>query len=80
MEERLPWSEIEKRFPRQWVELVDFEWPPTEPHPTGGVVISHSADRAEFDKQLLANPPGSSAIIKVGIKCLALKKNGLNGA
>ena len=40
MEKKLTWEEIKKHYNQEWVELVDYDWPDTEPYPRDGVVRS----------------------------------------
>ena len=30
MEKKLTWEEISRRYDKQWVELVDYDWPEEE--------------------------------------------------
>ncbi len=41
--EKLPISEIQRRYPDEWVVLVDYDFPNMEL--TAGVVVAHSPDR-----------------------------------
>lgn len=64
--QKLTWTEINERYPNEWVELVDYEWDETEPDPKSGVVRVHSKNRKEFDKLICTNPPDDSALVFVG--------------
>lgn len=67
--ERLTWQEIEERFDREWVELVDYDWPEGDHSPKGGVVRTHSANKKEFYRLANQEPvPPDSAILFVGKK------------
>lgn len=66
MDERLTWEAICERYDRQWVELVDYDWPEEDAHPRSGVVRVHAATRAEFDDQADIDPPRDSAHVFVG--------------
>jgi hypothetical protein len=66
MKEKLTWQEIEKRYWHQWVQLVDFDWPDTEPWPTSAVVRVHAADKREFNKLAAQDRPRSTATLFVG--------------
>lgn len=64
--EKLSWEEIQKRYPDEWVELIDCDWDETEPDPRSGVVRVHSKDRKEFHKLVLQDSPAESALVYVG--------------
>lgn len=49
MNEKLTWDEIKRRYPDEWVALVDYEWPEMR-HVTEGVVYAHSPSRDELHK------------------------------
>lgn len=66
MAEKLPWEEIKKRYPEQWVELIDFEWDEFEPDPRSGVVRYSSKQRKELHDQFMNNPIDDSAIVYTG--------------
>ena len=66
MNEKLTWNEIEAKYDREWVELVDYDWNETESYPEMGVVRVHSNTRDEFDRLTANNPPENSAYIFVG--------------
>lgn len=66
MAERLTWDEIKKRYNREWVELVDYDWPVEEENPRSGTVRVHSSDRAEFYRLAAIDAPFDSAIVYVG--------------
>ena len=62
----LTWSEIEKTYPNEWVQLVDCEWPEGEPRPVAGRVRIHAASRKEFNKLVLEADPIDAARVYVG--------------
>lgn len=62
----MTWSEIEKEFNHEWVELVDCDWPEEEIHPRSGTVRVHSKSRNEFYEHVLKLPPVDSSILFVG--------------
>ena len=66
MSKSLSWNEIEQLFDRQWIELVDYNWPEGKPFPISGTVRVHSADRKEFYKLAKSEAPVDSAILFVG--------------
>lgn len=66
MEKKLTWDEIKKLYDKQWVELVDYDWPEEEIYPRAGVVRAHSLDRAEFYNQVGKDAPVDSAIVFIG--------------
>lgn len=66
MTERLTWEEIRKRYPDQWVELVDFEWDEFEPDPRSGVVRLSAKKRKDIHSQYMKDPVDISAIIYTG--------------
>jgi len=67
MTKRLTWEEIEGRYNREWVELVDYDWPDEEPDPRAGVVRVHAKTRDEFDNLVAKEPPIDSAFVFVGV-------------
>lgn len=66
IEEKLTWEEIESRYWHQWVQLIDFDWPDTEPWPTSAVVRVHSADKREFNTLAAKDRPRTTATLYVG--------------
>lgn len=42
MEPKLTWKEIEKRYDKEWVELVDYDWPEGNLNPSEGRVHVHA--------------------------------------
>jgi hypothetical protein len=66
MEKKLTWEEIKRHYNQEWVELVDYDWPDTEPYPRDGVVRVHAKSRREFDVLILEDPPTDSALVFVG--------------
>lgn len=67
MTEKLNWVEIKKRFDREWIELVEYDWPESETHPRAGIVRVHAKSRAEFHQTVAKLPPVDSAILYVGM-------------
>lgn len=66
MEEKLTWEELKERYPEEWVELVDYDWPDEDPDPKAGVVRVHAKTREEFDRLTAINPPPDAASVYVG--------------
>ena len=66
MEKKLSWEEIKKQYDQEWVELIDYDWPDTEPYPRGGVVRVHAKTRKEFDKLAAVDAPTDSAYVYTG--------------
>ena len=66
MVRKLTRKEIQKQYDQEWVELVDYDWPDTEPFPRDGVVRVHAKSRREFDVLILEDPPIDSALVFVG--------------
>ena len=66
MTERLTWEEIEAQYDRQWVQLVDFDWPEEEALPRAGIVVAHAKTRREFDAIIAEAPQENSALLYVG--------------
>ena len=66
MEKKLTWEEIEKQYDREWVQLVDFDWPEEEAYPRAGVVAAHARKRREFDALIAKTPQENSALLYVG--------------
>lgn len=66
MEKKLSWAEISKRFDKQWVELIDYDWPDEDVYPLSGVVRVHALDRADFHRLIAQEPAPDSAIVFVG--------------
>jgi len=66
MAEKLSWEEIKRKYDKQWVELVDYDWPDEEVYPRAGIVRIHACSRKEFDDLADVDPPKDSAYIFVG--------------
>jgi hypothetical protein len=66
MGKQLQWHEIEKTYPNQWIQLVDFEWAEGNPRPTKGVVRINASDRREFNRLVLDAEPVDAARVYVG--------------
>ena len=67
---KMTWEEIKKHYDREWVELVDYDWPEEEIYPRSGVVRVHSSDRAEFYRLAAQDSPVDSAFLFVGKQTL----------
>lgn len=52
--EKLPWDEIRRRYPDEWVVLVDYSLDEDE-QLTAGVVFAHAPDKGEL-KAAMAEP------------------------
>ena len=63
---KLSWQEISEKFDRQWVELIDFDWPEGKPFPVSGIVRVHAADRKEFYRLAKIDAPTDSAVLFIG--------------
>ena len=70
---KLSWKEIEKQFNKEWVQLIDFDWPEEEPLPRAGIVYVHAKTRKKFDDLILQNPPPKAALVYVGERKLPAK-------
>lgn len=66
MTEHLTWQQIEKLYDKEWVELIDFDWPEEDLYPRAGKVRVHAASRKEFYQLAAIDPPSDSAFIFVG--------------
>ena len=66
MKKKLTWQEIEKQYDREWVQLVDYDWPEDEPLPRSGVVVVHAKARRDFDAMIARTPQENSALVYVG--------------
>lgn len=66
MGKKLTWQEIEKLYDREWVQLVDYDWPEEESLPLSGVVTVHAKSRREFDELILKEQQEDSALVFVG--------------
>jgi len=66
MSEKLSWEEIEKLYDKQWVELIDYDWPEEQQYPRSGIVQTHSSNRTEFYQLAAKGSPVDSAIVFVG--------------
>jgi len=66
MTQEMTWNEIKKLYDREWVELIDYDWPDTESYPFSGTVRVHAKTRAMFDDLCDIDPPFDSAYIFVG--------------
>lgn len=64
--QKTTWEEIRKLYDREWVELVDYDWPEEEAYPRSGVVRVHAKSRQEFDNLADIDPPVDSAYVFVG--------------
>jgi hypothetical protein len=69
MGNKLSWEEIIKQYDKEWVELVDYDWPDGTPYPRSGSVRVHAPDRKEFYRLMkeLEPKPTDSALVFVGI-------------
>ena len=66
MEKKLSWEEITKLYNKEWVELIEYDWPDEESKPLFGVVRTHADTKEKFD-QLISNlPPIDCALVYVG--------------
>lgn len=63
---KLTWQQIKELYDKEWVELIDYDWPEEEAYPRAGVVRVHAKTRKEFDKLILHDPPADAALIFVG--------------
>ena len=63
---KLTWEQIEKQYNKEWVELIDYDWPDECECPRAGVVRVHAKTRKEFDDLADQDPPFDSAYIFVG--------------
>lgn len=63
---KLTWDEIKEKFDKEWIELVDYDWPETEIYPQSGTVRVHAKTRSEFDDLADRDPPIDSAYVYVG--------------
>lgn len=63
---KMTWEEITKLYDKEWVELIDCDWPEEEINPRSGIVRVHSNDRSNFYKLVAAQPSLDSAIAFVG--------------
>jgi hypothetical protein len=62
--EKLSWEEIKKRYPDEWVALVDDDWPDTLPEPLSGIVYAHSPDHKTLIE--MQKPLRDAAILWTG--------------
>jgi hypothetical protein len=67
MEMILTWAEIARLYDKEWVELVDYNWPEEEEYPRSGIVRVHAKTRKDFDKLTEIDPPRDSAFVFVGV-------------
>lgn len=64
---KLTWEEIRTLYNKEWVELVDYDWPEEETYPVSGTIRSHGSQKKEFHQQCRREPvPNDSAILFVG--------------
>ena len=66
MAEVISWEDITKLYDREWVQLVDFDWPEEEALPRAGAVVVHAKTRREFDAMIAEIPQENSALLYVG--------------
>ena len=60
----LAWSEIEEKYPGEWV-LLDRPTKTAEGDVTGGHLVFHHADRDRFDAELMARQLRDFAVLHV---------------
>jgi hypothetical protein len=67
--QKLTWEEIKTQYDKEWVQLVDYDWPDGTPYPKSGAVRVHAGDRREFYRLMKAMKPkpSDSALVYVGI-------------
>jgi len=63
---KLTWPEIEKLYDKEWVQLIDYDWPEEEALPRSGIVQVHAKSRQQFDKLITQEFQLDSAILFVG--------------
>jgi len=67
MAQKMTWNEIRQLYNREWIELVDYDWPEEDSDPSAGVVRAHASDRNTFYSLANREPrPKDSAILFVG--------------
>ncbi len=66
MEERISWGEIKKRFPDEWVALVNYDQKNAEE--IEGIVVAHHQNRKDFHETVAKLLPtqGNMAIRYTG--------------
>ena len=66
---KLSWEQIQKMYDKEWVQLVDYDWPDGEPFPKSGIVRTHHPERKQFYHKVsqITPKPTDSAFIFVGI-------------
>ena len=57
-------------YDKQWVQLIDFDWPDEAAKPKSGVVVANSKERKIFDRLICDNRQKNSAILYVGTRKL----------
>lgn len=62
----MPWDEDKKLYDKEWVELIDVDWPDEEIDPRSGVVRVHDKDHELFYRRLSELPAIDSAVVFVG--------------
>lgn len=63
---KLDWQEIEKLYDKEWIQLIDYDWPEEEALPFSGVVVAHAKSRKDFDKLITETFYDNSALLFVG--------------
>jgi hypothetical protein len=48
MSSRLSWKLLKEAFAGEWVELIDYQWDWSAPHPRWARVEAHASDRGEL--------------------------------
>ncbi|MBI4864646.1 MAG: hypothetical protein HY815_30980 [Candidatus Riflebacteria bacterium] len=67
MDEKLTWEEIKKKYPDEWVILLDYEDDPAGADVLSGIVFAHSSDERELlDSTKLALTGKERAILYTG--------------
>ncbi len=62
LREKLDWDEIKRRYPDEWVAMVDYD--KENHHVVAGVVVSHSSDQREA--LAMAGSPPKMAFLWTG--------------
>ena len=67
MADKLTWDEIKKKFPDEWVVLVEGSFDENE-DPAGGVVYDHDPDRARLYARCLGGPRSTTVLYTGAIR------------
>ena len=64
---KMSWNEIIKRYPNEWIMLVDYEYENNDAiDPSAGEVVAHHSSRKEFGELMKKIDVKTAAILYTG--------------